>query len=97
MVPAEADTRRRLPRLPPAPRKVLSLVIVLGVFHMEFHTLVSRVRAEFLEMPGLRLTLKQATRLWGMDDSVCRTVVDSLVEASFLRRAEGGTFVRAGQ
>ena len=64
---------------------------------MEFHTLVSRVRAEFLEMPGLRLTLKQATRLWGIDDSVCRTVVDSLVEASFLRRAEGGTFVRAGQ
>jgi len=64
---------------------------------MEFYALVSRVRAEFLEMPGLRLTQKQASRLWGMDDSVCRRVVESLVESSFLRRAEGGTFVRAGQ
>ena len=62
---------------------------------MEFHALVTRVRAEFLEMPGLRLTVKQATRLWGMDDSVCQTVVDSLVRSSFLRRAEGGTFLRA--
>ena len=62
---------------------------------MEFHALVTRVRAEFIEMPGLRLTMKQATRLWGMEDTVCQTVVDSLVRTSFLRRTEGGTFVRA--
>ncbi len=64
---------------------------------MESHTLVTRVRAEFIEMPGLRLTMKQATRLWGMDDTVCRSVVESLVQASFLRWAQGDTFVKAGQ
>jgi hypothetical protein len=62
---------------------------------MELHALVTRVRAEFLEMPGLRLTLSQATRLWGMEQSLCETVVDTLVQASFLRRGDGGTFVRA--
>ena len=28
---------------------------------------VRRVRAEFLEMPGLKLTVQQAQRLWGVD------------------------------
>lgn len=62
---------------------------------MELTALVARVRAEFMEMPGLRLSFEEATRLWGMDDAVCRTVVESLVQAAFLRRAEDGTFVRA--
>jgi hypothetical protein len=64
---------------------------------MEFPALVKRVRAEFLEMPGLRLTVAQATRLWGMEPAVCQTVVDTLVESSFLRRTAGGTFLRAEQ
>lgn len=62
---------------------------------MELPALVARVRAEFLEMPGLRLSFEEATRLWGMDAAVCRTVVESLVQASFLRRAHDGTFLRA--
>lgn len=62
---------------------------------MDRHTLVTRVRAEFNEMPGLRLTLAQAQRLWGVEPSVCASVVDALLEESFLRRADRGTFVRA--
>ncbi|MGE3705865.1 MAG: hypothetical protein AB7I13_11365 [Vicinamibacterales bacterium] len=62
---------------------------------MDLHTLVNRVRAEFNEMPGLRLTLTQATRLWGLDHHVCASVVDSLVQASFLRRAQDGSILRA--
>src|SRR5947209_3850150 len=30
--------------------------------------LVGRIRSEFLEMPGLRLTVTQASRLWGLDE-----------------------------
>jgi len=62
---------------------------------MELHTLVTRIRAEFNEMPGLRLTLEQAQRLWGVDPALCESVINALVHASFLRRAEGGTVVRA--
>jgi hypothetical protein len=62
---------------------------------MELPALVTRVRAEFMEMPGLRLSIAQATRLWGMDHSVCSTVLESLVHASFLRRAQNGMFLRA--
>ena len=47
--------------------------------------LVGRIRAEFLEMPGLRLTVAQASRLWGLDEGACRHVIDVLVGSSFLR------------
>ena len=58
--------------------------------------LVGRIRAEFLEMPGLRLTLTQASRLWGLDEGACRHVIDVLVRASFLRWTAGGTLARVG-
>ena len=59
--------------------------------------LVGRIRAEFLEMPGLRLTLAQASRLWGLDEGVCRNVIEVLVGSSFLRWTSGGLLVRAGE
>lgn len=58
---------------------------------------VDRVRGEFLEMPGLQLTMPQAARLWGMEEAACRAVIDALVESSFLRWTPAGTIVRAGQ
>jgi hypothetical protein len=57
--------------------------------------LVSRIRAEFLEMPGLRLTLTQASRLWGLEERVCRTAIESLVGTSFLRWTPTGRVARA--
>ncbi len=48
--------------------------------------LVNRVRSEFLEMPGLRLRVDQAQRLWNLDRSSCEFLLSSLVEAKFLRR-----------
>ncbi|MCM3878497.1 MAG: hypothetical protein ND807_00165 [Vicinamibacterales bacterium] len=48
--------------------------------------LIKRVRSEFLEMPGLRLRVDQAQRLWNMDRSSCELLLSSLVEAKFLRR-----------
>jgi len=57
-----------------------------------------RVRAEFSEMPGLRLTLEQAVRLWGVDRQVCGGLLNALVASHFLeidaygryRKAHGG-------
>ena len=61
---------------------------------MEFDRLVRRIRAEFEEMPGLRLTLTQAARLWGLDHQTCRAVVDALVGTSFLRWTPMGLVAR---
>ena len=55
-----------------------------------------RIRGEYLEMPGLRLSLEQATRLWALDRSVCGAVLDSLVGANFLQRDRDGRYMRRG-
>jgi hypothetical protein len=46
--------------------------------------LSQRIRAEYAEMPCLRLTLPQASRFWHVDREMCRTVLDQLVEDGFL-------------
>jgi len=53
-----------------------------------------RVRGEFLEMPGLRLTSEQARRLWRLDQTSCDAVLGALVDARFLARTRDGAFVR---
>jgi hypothetical protein len=47
--------------------------------------LAVRVSAEFLEMPGMRLTMSQAQRLWCLDGDTCAQVVALLVARSVLR------------
>lgn len=50
------------------------------------HLLIRRIRGEFLEMPGLRLKVEQAQRLWNLDRASCEFLLASLVEANFLCR-----------
>ena len=61
---------------------------------MQLPALIDRVRAEFLEMPGLQLTTAQAARLFGLDATACKHVIDVLVKTSFLRWTPAGTIVR---
>lgn len=56
--------------------------------------IVQRIRAEFLEMPGLRLTVRQAKRLCGVDDGLCEAVLDALVDLKFLSRNRDGSYSR---
>ena len=53
-----------------------------------------RVRSEFLEMPGLRLTAPQARRLWGLEVTVCEALLSALVETNFLFKTRDGAFMR---
>lgn len=62
---------------------------------MELEVIAQRLREEFREMPGLRLTLAQASRLFGLEQEMCRAVVDLLVSAAFLRRTATGAVTRA--
>jgi hypothetical protein len=55
---------------------------------------IRRVRGEYNEMPGLRLTVTQAQRLWGLDRAVRDTVLSALVDVKFLRRSRDGAYVR---
>ena len=54
-----------------------------------------RIRAEYLEMPGMRLTPTQVQRLSGVDVSVCTLVLDDLVRARFLYMGHDGSYSRA--
>jgi hypothetical protein len=55
---------------------------------------VRRIRGEFLEMPGLRLTPQQARRLWRLDETACDAVLGALVDARFLAKTRDGAFIR---
>jgi len=41
--------------------------------------LCDRVRGEYREMPGLRLTVAQAARLFNLDHAQCGQLLDTLV------------------
>lgn len=56
--------------------------------------LAARARAEFLEMPGLSLTLAQASRLCGASPEDCQRVFEELIGDGLLRR-NGDLYVRA--
>ena len=58
-------------------------------------SLLNRVRAEFTEMPGLRLRIEQAQRLWNLDRTSCEHLLRSLVEAKFLQCGRDEAYGRA--
>jgi len=56
---------------------------------------LDRLRAEFLEMPGLRLTPAQAVRLCGVELAACASALDTLVREEFLCAKPDGSYARA--
>jgi hypothetical protein len=57
--------------------------------------LSTRVSAEFREMPGLRITLAQASRLFSVAPGPCERVLHRLVDVGELA-TDGRVFARAG-
>jgi hypothetical protein len=56
---------------------------------------VQLIRAEYLEIPGLRLTKPQVERLWGLDHVTSDALLSALVDVKFLRRTRQDAYVRA--
>jgi hypothetical protein len=56
-------------------------------------SLVARIRGEYREMPGLRLTFAQACRLWQLDAPTCRTLLEQLVREACLCKTENGAYI----
>jgi hypothetical protein len=76
--------------------------VLLGTFRKEsrqeaetpLDDLAQRIRAEFLEMPGMYLTGPHIQRLCGAERSPCQASLDALVEAKFLCVRADGTYTR---
>jgi hypothetical protein len=58
---------------------------------------IDRVRAEYVEMPGLALTRWQMRRLWRFDGFICDAVVEALVTSGFLRERPDRALVRVAE
>ena len=61
---------------------------------MSPRTALTRIRATFLEMPGLRLTFEQAQRLCGVEGALCQMALDALVDTRFLCIRGNGLYAR---
>ena len=69
-------------------------MISLRVVMRTIEDVLNRLRAEYLEMPGMRLTVQQVERLCGIERTLCKTVLDSLVEGHFLCVSSDGAYAR---
>jgi hypothetical protein len=61
---------------------------------MTLHEARVRIQIEFIEMPGLKLTLSQIARLCGLPREVCEPAVSLLVKGGFLAATSDGAFLR---
>ena len=53
---------------------------------------IELIDSEYREMPGLRLTLAQAARLWGLPAPQCRALLAVLVERGRLMETPDGLY-----
>ena len=53
---------------------------------------LERIRAEYLEMPGLHLTSRQVERLCGLERAACQEALDALVVEKCLRLKADGSY-----
>jgi hypothetical protein len=56
--------------------------------------LIQRVRAAYLEMPGLELKAEHVQHLCGIERTICQMVLDSLLDEKFLCAKADGYYAR---
>jgi hypothetical protein len=78
---------------PPSWTGSISRVVNVPDRQQSVERLMRRIRAEFLEMPGLSLTIPQAQRLWSVAPRTCEAALTSLIDSRFLRQTDRGLFV----
>ena len=62
---------------------------------LPYQHVLERIRAEFLETPGMQLTPEQMERLSGVESATCKAVLDDLVRAGFLGSSADGSYRRS--
>ena len=61
---------------------------------MPHNATLTRIRAEYLEMPGWCLTHEQMQLLDSVERTLCKRVLDALVDAKLLCVKSDGTYAR---
>jgi hypothetical protein len=57
--------------------------------------LMIRIRSEYDEVPGLRLTVEQACRFWQIDPMTCGRLLHRLLLQNVLAQTKDGAFIAA--
>jgi hypothetical protein len=55
--------------------------------------LLAMIEATYREMPGMKLSLEQAARLFGLRTTTCQIVLDDLVRERRLRQSADGKYL----
>ena len=71
------------------------MISVVSCAYTDVRSALDAILGGYAHMPGLRLTCEQACRLYGLNDARCQGMFDALVDAGFLSRSSGGTYIRA--
>ena len=53
-----------------------------------------RMQTEWIEMPQMKITRRQAQRLWSLSNEACETAFATLIRKGFLVQAPDGAYVR---
>ena len=53
-----------------------------------------RLQTEWIEMPQMKITRRQAERLWSLSHEVCETAFATLIRKGFLVQAPDGAYIR---
>jgi hypothetical protein len=61
---------------------------------MRVHDAAELIRLEYVEMPGMHLTLWQAQRLWSLSEELCERALNMLIASGFLVRTRDGCYAR---
>jgi hypothetical protein len=54
------------------------------------------IQTEYVEMPGLKLTLRQAQRLFHLSLDICHDALTILLVGGFLSETKDGSYIRCG-
>jgi hypothetical protein len=57
---------------------------------------LTQMQLDYVAMPQLRLTLRQAQRLWRLPLDLCESGLSSLIDKGFLVQVPDGSYVRRG-
>ena len=56
---------------------------------------VRLIQSEYVEMPGLHLSKRQAQRMWSLDARSTDVIFNALEASNFLRRMPNDIYIRA--
>ena len=91
------QTPENRPKLDRTTGSSFAVTVTAPMYASNIERTLERLRAEFLEMPGLRLTVNQAQRFCGVDQTICKAVLDALVDAKFLCVRSDGAYRRVSE